>query len=128
MSFWEFVWFIFISYCFFAYLMLLFAIFADIFRDKEMSGIAKGVWMVCLIFLPFISALVYVIARGSSMAERSMQASERKQQEQEEYIRRTAGRANTVNPSDQIAQAKALLDAGAISGAEYENLKTKALV
>jgi hypothetical protein len=125
MSFWEVVWFIFISYAFFAYLMLLFRIVADLFRDKQTSGVAKAVWMVALIFLPFLSAFVYVIARGSGMAERSMEAGERAQQQQDDYIREVAGRTNSA---DQIAQARALLDAGQISQGEYESLKAEALV
>jgi hypothetical protein len=125
MSFWDVVWFIFISYVFIAYLVLLFRIITDLFRDNDASGIVKAVWMVCLIFLPFITALVYLIARGRGMAERAQEAGERARQQQDDYIRQVAGR---TNPADQIAQAHALLDAGQITQGEYESLKSKALV
>ena len=71
MSFWEIVWFIFISYVLFAYLMVLFTIIADVFRDPESSGFAKAMWILALIVLPFLTVFVYLITRGSEMAERS---------------------------------------------------------
>jgi hypothetical protein len=125
MSFWDIVWFIFISFAFVAYLMVMFSIFGDIFRDRELSGFAKAMWIVALIFLPFIAALGYLIARGSGMAERSVNAAVRHQEVQDAYIRDVAGH---TTPSDQIAQARALFDAGAISQSEYDALKSKALV
>ena len=81
--------------------------------------------MVALIFLPFVTALVYLIARGGGMADRSMRSAEAARKEQDAYIRQVAGKAS---PADQIAQAKALLESGAISEPEYESLKAKALV
>ena len=125
MSFWDVVWFIFISFAFAAYLMVMFSILSDLFRDKETSGIAKAVWVVALIFLPFLTSLVYLIVRGRGMAERAARGSELARQQQDAYIREVAGR---TTPADQIAQARAMLDAGAISQSEYEALKTKALV
>jgi len=124
MSFWDIVWFIFITFVFVAYLMVLFSIIGDIFRDRETSGWVKALWCVALVFLPFITALVYVIARGHSMTERSMRAATEQRQLQDAYIRDVAGR---TSPTDQITQAKALLDSGAISQSEYEALKSKAL-
>ena len=125
MSFWDVVWFILISFALMAYLMVLFSIIGDLFRDREASGFAKAVWMVALIFLPFLTALVYLIARGGGMAERSMRSAESMRQQQDAYIREVAGKAT---PADQIAQAKALLESGAISEPEFESLKAKALV
>ena len=125
MSFWDVVWFILISFAFMAYLMVLFTIIGDLFRDPEASGLAKALWMVALIFLPFLTALVYLIARGGGMAERSSRSAEAMRKEQDAYIRQVAGKAS---PADQIAQAKALLESGAISEPEYESLKAKALV
>ena len=124
MSFWDVVWFIFISFAFVAYLMVMFSIIGDIFRDRDMSGWAKAAWFLALIFVPFITALIYIGVRGRSMAERSMRASAMHRQQQDEYIREVAG---TTSPTDQITQARALLDSGAISQPEYEALKTKAL-
>jgi hypothetical protein len=125
MSFWEFVWFIIITYAFVAYLVVLFHIIGDIFRDRELSGIAKAAWFVALCFLPFITAIVYLIARGRGMAERSAERAAAQRSAQDAYIREVAGR---TTPSDQIAQARALFDAGAISQSEFDALKTKALV
>ena len=71
MSFWDIVWFIVIVFAFGAFLMLLFHILEDLFRDPDVSGGAQGAWVVALIFLPFVSSLVYLISRGTGMAERS---------------------------------------------------------
>ena len=125
MSFWDVVWFIFISFAFVAYLMVMFSILGDLFRDRDASGIAKAVWVIALIFLPLLTSLVYLIVRGKGMTERSMRQAAMLRQQHEAYVREVAGQ---VTPSDQIAQARALLDAGAISQPEYEALKTKALV
>jgi hypothetical protein len=119
MSFWDIVWFIFISFAFFAYLMVLFQILSDLFRDSETSGFLKAVWIVALIFLPLLTSLIYLVARGKGMAERSMRDTERVKQQQDAYIRNVAGKAS---PVDQIAQAQAMLDAGSISQAEYDQL------
>jgi hypothetical protein len=123
-SFWDFFWFIIISYVFIAYLMMLFNIIGDIFRDRELSGFAKGAWMVALIFLPFLAALVYLISRGTGMAQRQYKAVEQARSQQDDYIRSVAG---STSSADEIAQAKALLDTGAINQAEFEGLKAKAL-
>ena len=125
MSFWDVVWFIFISFAFVAYLMVMFAILGDLFRDRDTSGFAKAVWVIALIFLPLLTSLVYLVARGRGMTERSMRQAALLRQQQEAYVREVAGH---TTPSDQITQARALLDAGAISQSEYEALKTKALV
>ena len=128
MSFWDVVWFIFISYVFIAYLILLFSIITDLFRDQEISGLAKAAWFFALIVLPFLTALVYVIARGRGMATRAEERAEAHRQRQDEYIRGVAATSAPSSPADQIAQARALFDAGAISEPEYETLKSKALV
>jgi hypothetical protein len=124
MSFWDVVWFIFISFAFVAYLMVMFSIITDLFRDRDTSGWVKALWIVLLIFFPLITALVYLIARGSGMTERSMRSAESMKQQQDAYIREVAGQAT---PVDQVAKAKAMLDAGAISQAEFDALKAKAL-
>ncbi len=125
MSFWDVVWFILISFALVAYLMVLFSIVGDLFRDRDTSGFVKAVWMVALIFLPFLTAVVYLIARGKGMAERSQKNAEAVKQAQDAYIREAAGK---TTPTDQIAQARAMLDAGVISEPEYYRLKEKALV
>jgi hypothetical protein len=71
MTFWNIIWFIFVAYVFFAYLLVLFSVISDLFRDRETGGLAKAVWILALIALPFLSVFIYLITRGSSMAERS---------------------------------------------------------
>jgi hypothetical protein len=125
MSFWDVVWFIIISFAFIAYLMVLFSILGDLFRDRDTSGWVKAVWIVLLIFVPLLTSLVYLIVRGPGMAERNLRSAESLKQQQDAYIRQVAASAT---PADQIAQARAMLDAGTISQEEYERLKAKALV
>jgi hypothetical protein len=125
MSFWDIVWFIFISFAFVAYLMVMFAIISDLFRDRETSGVMKAVWIVALIFLPLITSLVYLVVRGRGMTERSAASAEAMKAQQDAYIREVAAKAT---PADQIAQARAMLDAGVITESEYMRLKEKALV
>lgn len=125
MSFWDVVWFILISFAFVAYLMVMFWILTDLFRDRQTSGLAKAVWIIALIFLPLLTSLAYLVIRGRGMAERSAQAAVETKQQQDAYIREVAGKSS---PADQIAQARQMLDAGVISQAEYDRLKEKALV
>jgi hypothetical protein len=124
MSFWDIIWFIIVSFAFVAYLMVLFNIITDLFRDKSVAGWLKAVWMICLIFLPFLTAIVYLIARGRGMAERQSEAWGSARARQDEYIKSVAG---SSSPTDQIAQAQQLLTAGTITQAEFDTLKAKAL-
>ncbi len=124
MSFWDIVWFIVISFAFIAYLMILFSIIGDLFRDHQTSGWIKAVWIIFLIIFPLLTALVYLIARGSGMAERSMKQAQAMADSQQKYIQQVAG---TTSPAEHIAQAKALLDAGTITPEEFASLKAKAL-
>jgi len=103
----------------------MFSIIVDLFRDRETSGVMKAVWIVCLIFFPLITALVYLIVRGSGMADRQMSSAADMKAQQDAYIRDVAAKAS---PADQIAQARKMLDDGVISQPEYERLKEKALV
>jgi type VI protein secretion system component VasK len=125
MSFWDVVWFIIITFAFVAYLMMLFSIVMDLFRDRDTSGFAKAIWLLALLFVPFLTALVYVIVRGSGMAERSASSYQAAQKEQEEYIKEVAA---TATPADQIAKARAMLDEGTISQSEFDTLNAKVLV
>jgi ABC-type multidrug transport system fused ATPase/permease subunit len=126
MSFWDIVWFIFISFAFVAYLMVMFYILTDLFRDRETSGVMKAVWIIFLILVPVLTSLVYLIARGQGMQQRTLESAAESRRQQEEYIRGVAAPAGST-PADQIAQAKSMLDSGAITQAEYEALKAKAL-
>lgn len=106
-----------------SYLFALFAIIGDLFRDHKLNGWWKAVWIVFLVFLPFLTALVYIIARGQGMAERSERAARDAESATQTYIRDVAGRS----PSDEIAAAAALRNSGAINDEEFAQLKAKAL-
>ncbi|MFE3542913.1 SHOCT domain-containing protein [Nocardia sp. NPDC059177] len=123
MSFWDVVWLIIITFLFIAYLMMVFTIITDLFRDRDTSGWVKAVWIVCLFIFPFITALVYLIVRGNSMSERTVEAQTQARATADSYIRATAG----TDSASQIAGAKKLLDDGTITEAEFASLKTKAL-
>lgn len=125
MNFLETLWSIIIFFLFLSYLILLFQIVADLFRDSKLSGWMKVLWIIGLVVLPFLTALVYIIVRGQGMTERSIAELNQAQKETEEYVRRVA---HTQSPAEQIAAAKALLDAGTINEDEYAQLKAKALV
>jgi hypothetical protein len=122
---WEFVGFFFWTFVFVAYLFALFAVIGDIFRDSTLNGWAKAAWLIFLIFVPILTALVYVIARGRGMAERQVSAGMAQKRDTDEYIRSVAGGGG--GPAQDIAQAKQLLDSGAITQGEYAVLKDRAL-
>jgi type VI protein secretion system component VasK len=123
MNFSDFFWLLIWSFFFVCYLLVLFQIIADLFRDKDLSGWWKALWVIFLIFFPFLAAVIYLIARGRGMAER--QAGERTAQAAtDQYIQSVAGKSN---PADQIASAKSLLDSGTITQDEFDKLKQKAL-
>jgi len=111
------------AFAFVAYLFALFAVITDIFRDHELSGWLKAVWILFLVFVPFLTVLVYLIARGRSMTERQAKSAQRAEAATTEYIRSVAG----ASPSREIAQAKELLDAGTLSQDEFEAVKARAL-
>jgi hypothetical protein len=115
-------------FIFFAWFMSLFWIFGDLFRSKDLGGVAKTLWTLFLIILPVLGMLIYLIARGSGMSERALAAHTEAQSRQEAYIRSVAApNGSGTSVTDEIASAKALLDSGAINASEYEQLKTKAL-
>ena len=116
-SFWFFIWI--------AALMVWFRCLFDMFGDHTLSGWAKAGWAVLLIFVPWVGALIYLIARGRSMTDRQVSRAAEMQAAQADYIKQVAGSGST--PADQIASAKSLLDSGTIDQNEFEALKAKAL-
>jgi hypothetical protein len=104
---------------------LLLGIFTDLFRDHELSGWMKALWIVVLVIFPFLGILLYLIVRGRGMTERGIKANQAAQQQLDARIREAAG--TTDSAADQISKAKALLDSGAIDQAEFDALKAKAL-
>ena len=124
-SFWDFFWFTVSFFLLMAYLVVLFQVLTDLFRDRETSGVVKAVWVFFLIVLPLLTSLIYLIARGKGMTERSVAAARTAQADAESYIRTVA--AGSTSPAQEIAKAKELFDHGVIDQREYEGLKAKAL-
>ena len=116
-SLWFFIWI--------AAIMVWFRCIFDMFGDPTLSGWGKAGWAVLLIFVPWVGALIYLIARGRSMTQRQMTRATEMRAAQDQYIKEVA--SGTTSPADQIASAKALLDSGAIDQSEYDALKAKAL-
>ncbi|MET0967033.1 MAG: SHOCT domain-containing protein [Nakamurella sp.] len=128
-NFWSVIWVVIWSFVFVAYLFVLFYILTDLFRDHELSGWFKAIWIIGLIFIPYLTALIYIIARGSGMARRQQAAVREARSETDAYIKHVAatGGGSAVSPAQHIADAKALLDNGTINQAEFDKLKQKAL-
>jgi ABC-type multidrug transport system fused ATPase/permease subunit len=124
-NFWNIIWIFFWSFAFVAYLFALFAIIGDLFRDHKLNGWWKAIWIIFLIFVPFLTALIYLIARGNGMAQRSQKEARQVQAATDSYIQQVAGSASS--PADEIAKAKSLLDAGTITQAEFDHIKSRAL-
>jgi type VI protein secretion system component VasK len=124
MNFSDFFWLLIWSFFLVCYLMVLFQIIGDLFRDKDLSGWWKALWIIFLIIFPFLAALIYLIARGRGMAERQAGAVQSAQAATDQYIQSVASRGN---PAEQIASAKTLLDNGTISQDEFNKLKQNAL-
>lgn len=122
-GFWDLFWWFFWVYVVLAYLIVLIRIFVDVFRDHSLNGWAKAGWVLALVFLPFITAIVYLIARGRGLSERSDRGGPELHTAQDDYLYEVAG----VGPTDEIAKAKSLLDTGTISQGEFDLLKSKAL-
>jgi membrane protein implicated in regulation of membrane protease activity len=125
MGFSSFFWLLFEAFIFTCYLIVLFQIFADLFRDSDLSGWWKAVWIIFLIIAPFLSLVIYVIARGRGMAERRQEAMGGGRRGEEAYVPPPIMKID--NPAGQIAQAQQLLDSGTISQTEFDQLKQKAL-
>jgi hypothetical protein len=115
-------------FIFFAWFMSLFWIFGDLFRSKDLGGVAKTLWTLFLIVLPILGMLIYLIARGGGMTERALTAQAESQKRKDAYIRSVATpNGGKASAADEIASAKALLDYGAVTATEYEQLKASAL-
>ncbi|MBM7458509.1 PLDc N-terminal domain-containing protein [Rhodococcus coprophilus] len=123
MDFWDIIWFIVVSFAFIAYLIMLWMIISDLFRNREQSGWVKAIWIVFLFVFPLLTGLVYLVIHGRGMAERSAREAAQIKSAQDNYIREVAGKS----PAEHIADAKALLDAGTITEDEFQVLKSQAL-
>jgi hypothetical protein len=114
-------------FIFLAWFMCLWWILGDLFRSKDLGGWAKTLWVLFIVILPIIGMFVYLIARGHGMNDRAFEAQKEMQERQAEYIRSVAGNSSGSNATDQIAAAKSLLDSGAITQQEFDQIKSKAL-
>jgi len=123
MEFGQFLWGLLIIFFMIMYFMVLFSVILDLFRNHEMNGWIKALWILLLLALPLLPLLIYVIVYGRGMAERQQNAVVTAQKEQEAYIQKVAG----TSPAEQIAQAQQLLNSGAISQDEFDKIKAKAL-
>jgi hypothetical protein len=104
------------------WIWILFTIITDLFRDHELSGWWKAVWIVFLIFIPFLAAFVYLVARGSGMRDRTIKAQAEAKKEFDAYVRTAA-----ASPADELAKLHDLNVKGVLSDAEYESAKAKLL-
>ncbi len=120
-SFGDVLWTTFVIFVWAMFLVILINVLIDLFRSRDLSGWMKAIWVLVLVVLPLIGVLIYLIARGGGMAQRAAEA----QQRDVAQLKQVMG--STATPADQIAQAKALLDSGAIDQAEYGKLKAQAL-
>jgi hypothetical protein len=117
-------WSMLIFFVWIAWFMLLFHIVGDVFRRRDASGAKKTAWLIFLIFVPFLGVFVYLIANGDDMAKRNIQQAEARRSEMDTYVREVAG---SSGPAGEIEKAKGLLDSGAITQAEFDAIKAKAL-
>ncbi|RPI11854.1 MAG: PLDc_N domain-containing protein [Actinobacteria bacterium] len=111
-------------FIFFIWIWLLITVFADIFRSHDLSGIAKAIWIIFVIFLPYLGVFVYLIARGHKMQEHAMEAAQAQEKAMRQYVQSVAP---TASPADELAKLADLKAKGVISDAEYEAAKAKAL-
>ncbi len=120
-SFGDVLWTTFVIFVWAMFLVILINVLIDLFRSRDLSGGMKALWVLVLVVLPLLGVLIYLIARGGGIQDRAVAAQQRDVAE----LKKMVGGGDT--PADQITQAKALLDSGAIDQAEYEALKAKAL-
>ena len=124
-SFGQVMWTMFVFFAWVIFFWLLFVVFGDLFRRPDISGWGKAGWTVFVILLPFLGILIYLIAEGKGMGERRLQDAQQAQSQMDTYVRSVAGSGS--GSAEEITKAKALLDSGAISQAEFDQLKAKAL-
>jgi uncharacterized membrane protein YcjF (UPF0283 family) len=125
------VWDVFVSIFWFmilfAWIMLLFRILADVFRDHELSGWGKAGWVILIVLFPWVGVLIYLIARGSSMNERAIKDAQAADAQMRAYVQDAAGTSGGGNVSSELKELTALRDAGTITPEEYEQAKAKVL-
>ena len=121
-AFWIMLWF----FVWVLWLMLLFRVIADLFSDHELGGFAKTIWLIGLIFLPFLGVFIYLIARGHQMQARAQKQADQSEAQFKEYVRDAAGPSSAGN-ADELAKLAALRDNGTLSETEFQQAKSKLL-
>jgi putative oligomerization/nucleic acid binding protein/phospholipase D-like protein len=116
---WSLLWFV----MFFIWIWILITVFADIFRSHDLSGWAKAIWVIFVIFIPYIGVFVYLIARGHKMAQHAQEAAAAQDAAARQYIQQAAGTAKS--PADELHRLADLKDRGVIDEAEFQKLKAK---
>lgn len=123
-SFGDVMWTMFVFFAWILFFWMLFGVFGDLFGRHDISGWAKAGWTVFVIILPFLGIFVYLISQGKGMGERAQQRAQSQQAQMDDYVRSVA---SSSSATEEIAKGKELFDSGAISQAEYDQLKAKAL-
>ena len=118
------LWTMLVFFLWVSWFMILFHVVGDIFRRRDASGAKKTLWLIFVLFLPFLGVFVYLIANSDDMAKRNLESARKAQAEMDDYVRTVAGSGGAAA---EIDRAKALLDSGAITQPEFEKLKAKAL-
>ena len=122
-TFGQVMWTFLVLFAWILFFWLLFAVFGDLFRRHDLSGWGKAAWSIFVIFVPFLGCFVYLITQGHKIGERNIQEAQAAQAQLDSHIESVAGSGS----AEQIARAKGLLDSGAITQAEFDQLKAKAL-
>ena len=118
----DILWTMFIFFLFIIWIWILITVFVDIFRRKDTSGFSKALWIIFVIILPYLGVLIYLIANHDGMADRNLAQMQQQRAATDDYIRSVSGGA-----AGEIEKAKGLLDSGAITQAEFDSIKAKAL-
>ena len=118
------LWTLFVIFIWVIWFWLLITVFADVFRRHDISGGKKALWLIFVIIVPFLGVFIYLISQSDEMAQRNMKQMEAQQAQMDTYVKSVAGSGGAAA---EIEKAKQLLDSGAISQAEYDSIKTKAL-
>ena len=123
-SFANVMWTMIVFFIWVIWIWLLITVFADLFRRHDISGWKKAAWMIFVVLAPYLGVLVYLIAESKGMAERNMKQAQQSQAQFDDYVKSVSAQGD---PTEQIAKGKQLLDSGAISQAEFDQIKQKAL-
>jgi hypothetical protein len=123
-TFGDVMWTMFVFFCWILFFWLLFGVFGDLFSRHDVSGWGKAGWTILVIILPFLGIFIYLISQGKGMGERAQEKAQAQQSQVDDYVRSVAA---SSSPTEEIAKGKQLLESGAISQAEFDQLKAKAL-